>query len=205
MSLEGFSNRMDITGQHRLPAAPTRVWDALTDRRTVENCLPAGIGLEWNDAGRPNRLSAPSFGGAPAIDGAVEPLASKPRETAGFRVVPVGGGSNADAQEFHLRLADQDPFTLVDWTWSGLAEADYSAASAAIDRFFERVGQHAAVPVTVAADGAVGVAASLAAATPAARDTPFGPLLARIQAWPRDLAVGGALFALVFLIVVGIL
>ncbi len=192
--------RTEIGGQHRIPAAASRAWEALSDRDTVERSLPRGVSLGWAATGALSRIEGAGFAAS------VKTLASEAPSHVAFRLSPGPAGRRvALAGRAEATLAEDGAFTLLTWRFRPEGETpDAGALTATIDAFLARIGQHAAVPVTVAAEGLSGVTTSVVEAVPHAADTPFGPMLVRIAAWPRELAIGGALFALVLLIVVGI-
>ena len=191
---------MEITGRHRVPAAASRLWEALSDQATVRACLAEDVtlGTPGDERGLPVRIFD-----RPCVAAPIE--AEAPR-LASFRLMPAYADRPGWTARIEAALTQEGPFTLVAWRWLADGEApDAERLDAAVNAFLARIGQHAAVPLTVAADGLSGVATTVADTLPSARETPFGPLLAQIAAWPRDLAIGGALFAVVLLIVVGII
>ncbi len=192
---------MEITGRHRVPAALSRLREALRDRVTTEACLPPDV-VFVSPGGHDGALRVRAFD----RDTVAVPVGTDDQSQASFRLSPAESGRSGWTARFDAELTEAEgAFTLVSWRWFAEGDApDADRLTALVDAFLERIGQHAAVPLTMAADGLSGVAATVAEAVPTARESPFGPLLARIEALPRELAIGGALFAVVLLIVVGI-
>ena len=192
---------MEISGRHRVPAAPSRLWEALRDLATLDACRPPDVALA--PIGGEARLRVHAFD----RETVAVPIEVEAPRHASFQLSPAGDtGRPGWTARVEAVLTEEGAFTLVAWRW--LADGDApppDRLTAAVETFLRRIGQHAAVPLTVAADGLSGIATTVADTIPAARETPFGALLARIAAWPRELAIGGALFAVVLLIVVGIL
>ncbi len=195
---------MHITGERRIPAPRERVWRCLTDRRVLQDCAsgshiePDGDGLILSSAGVGSVRAQPSI--------------REPFTTLGWRIDPGG----AATQMVLVRLTEQGVFTLLGYELS-LADPDgidsptrTANLRARIDQALERLVH------TVAGTGEIG-AGGIAGAVQAATDpsaqpnaslhaAASGPGMAEAAArLMNPTVIGGVLFLIVLLFMVGLL
>ncbi len=195
---------MHITGERRIPAPRERVWRCLTDRAVLQDCAPGsriepdGDGLVLSNAGVGSVRAQPSI--------------REPFTTLGWRIDPAG----AATQMVLVRLVEQGVFTLLRYELS-LADPDGTESPvrtanlrARIDQALERLVHTVAGPGEI---GAGGIAGAVQAATEPAtqpnaslRAAASGPAMAETLAHLMNPSViGGALFLIVLLFMVGLL
>ncbi len=196
---------MHITGERRIPAPRERVWRCLTDRRVLQDCAP---GSRVEPEGDGLILSSAGVGAVRA-----QPSIREPFTTLGWRIDPAG----AATQMVLVRLVEQGVFTLLRYELS-LADPDGTESPvrtanlrARIDQALERLVHTVAGPGEI---GAGGIAGAVQAATepspqpnaslrPAAASGPgMAETVARLM---NPSVIGGVLFLIVLLFMVGLL
>ena len=199
---------MHITGERQVPAPRERVWKALADAGVLQDCVP---GLVVTQEGRDLVLSG--------LSGRVlraRPTISEPFATLGWRIDPASPAT----QMLLIRLTEAGVYTRLSYEIS-LADAgeDPDGATgvheqnlqARIQQALDRFIQQAAGPAEI---GAGGIAGAVQAATepgtqPTSRMTaePAAEADGMAAAWAAMLnpaAIGGVLFLVVLLFMVGI-
>ncbi len=204
---------MHITGERRIPAPRERVWRSLSDPAVLQGCV-AGIRVEaapGPDGAAPGPAGAASmlvsgFGHAPLT---LQPSIREPFATMGWKVDPAG----AATQRVLIRLAEEGVFTRLHYELS-LADAQDTAADtreanlrARIDQAIDRLVQTIAGPAEIGASGVAGAvqAATDPSAQPNARigaATRGSDVMTRLM---TPSVIGGALFLMVLLFIVGLL
>ncbi len=198
---------MHITGERRIPAPRERVWRSLSDARVLQECVPGSQVDPSSDAGG---LTLSGFGGTPVH---VQPSIREPFSTLGWKIDPKGAAS----QLALIQLAEEGVFTRLHYELSlvdGQGEASDTREAnlrARIDQALGRFIQGISGPAEIGAGG-------LANAVQATTDPSAQPN-ARIGAAPgaaaigsglalgslmNPLVIGGALFLLVLLFMVGL-
>ncbi len=197
---------MHITGERQVPAPRERVWKALADAGVLQDCLP---GLKVTPEGDDLVLSGLGDRVLRA-----RPTIREPFTTLGWRIDPASPAT----QMLLVRLAEQGVYTRLSYEIS-LADADVEGASgvqeqnlqARVQQALDRFIQQAAGPAEI---GAGGIASAVQAATepgtqPTSRMTaePLAASDGAAAAWVAMLnpaAIGGVLFLVVLLFMVGI-
>ena len=213
---------MHITGERRIPAPRERVWRSLADAAVLQACVP-GSQIEQDADG----LVVSGIGGAPLH---AQPTIREQFTKLGWRIDPKG----AATQMVLVQLTEQGVFTLLHYEVS-LADADGEDTAvrtenlrARIDQGLERLVHTVAGTGEIAAGGIAGAvqAATEPSAQPnasmhapskagaagagAAGARPAGPagaltgpaLMSRLL---NPSVIGGALFLIVLLFLVGLL
>ena len=200
---------MHITGERRIPAPRERVWRSLADAAVLQSCLP-GSRIEQDADG----LVVSGIGGAPLR---AQPTIREQFTKLGWRIDPKG----AATQMVLVQLTEQGVFTLLHYEVS-LADADGEDSAvrtenlrARIDQALERLVHTVAGTGEIAAGGIAG--AVQAATEPSAQ--PNASMHAPPKAGPaaalagpaimsrllNPSVIGGALFLIVLLFLVGLL
>jgi carbon monoxide dehydrogenase subunit G len=191
---------MDVSGERRLPAARDVVWRALSDMGTVGDSLPAQTTIVRRDEGHFDITVA-----GWQTRATLEP-ASGPAQSSLHLAAPASAAQGLSGRA-ELTMVEDGVFTRVLWRLSTNAPEDARARiEAAVDQTLAEIGQRAATPAPVAAQGLAGAATAIADAAPLASEkSPLQVIIRQLLAMPRDSTVGGAVFMLVVLFVVGIL
>ncbi len=200
---------MHITGERRIPAPRERVWRSLADPAVLQACLP-GSHIEQDADG----LVLSGIGTAPLR---AQPTIREQFTKLGWRIDPRG----AATQMVLVQLTEQGVFTLLHYEVS-LADADGEDASVRTENLRARIDQGLERLVhTVAGTGEIaagGIAGAVQAATePSAQPNasmhappkagPAGALAgpAMMSRLLNPSVIGGALFLIVLLFLVGLL
>ena len=203
---------MDVSGERRLPAARGVVWNALTDPATLGDSLPAGISME--------RVGDGSFDLA-AADGswrtrATPDAGNGPAQSILHLSAPPGAERGMTGRA-DLTMAEDGVFTRLMWrVTTDLRDEAAPGVTAAVEHLLAHIGQRSATPEPVAAEGLAGAATAAvnalpsgatagAAARAAIGQGPLDVVRRTVAAAPRDQLIGGALLALVLLLVAGAL
>jgi carbon monoxide dehydrogenase subunit G len=203
---------MDVSGERRLPAARQVVWNALSDPATLAESLPAGVSMD--------RVSDGSFDLA-AVDGswrtrATPDAGNGPAQSILHLAAPLGADRGV-AGRADLTMAEDGVFTRLMWrVTADLPDEFAPRVIEAVEHVLSHVGQRSATPEPVAAQGLAGAAAAAVNAMPSAATAetatraivgqgPLDVVRRTVAAAPRDQLIGGALFAVVLLFVVGAL
>lgn len=198
---------MHITGERRIPAPRERVWRSLADAAVLQGCVPGGHVEQDGDS-----LVLSGIGGRPVR---AQPTIREQFTKLGWRIDPAG----AATQMVLVQLTEQGVFTLLRYEVS-LADADGEDASIRSENLRARIDQSLERLIhTIAGTGEIG-AGGIAGAVQAATDPSAQPN-ARMRAAPGPGAklvgpstlmallnpsvIGGALFLVVLLFVIGLL
>lgn len=209
---------MDMTGERRIPAPRDRVWAALNDPAVLKACIPGCETLEKTSDTDLNGTVAMKVGPISArFSGRVQLMDLDPPNA--YRIVGEGAGGAAGFAKgaAQVRLAEDGAFTVLDYTVEaqvggkiaqlGARLVDATAKSMA-DAFFNRFTAELS-PAAPDHPAAEGVAAAVAAAATAERPVLAPPAPLRLTdmiprepfGFPRVAWVGGALFALIFILI----
>ncbi len=196
---------MDLSGERRLPAARDTVWNALSDMATLMESLPPDtIAVAGDD-----RVDITFAGSAGSLHVLARPdAANGPAQSVLHLAAP--GDGHAPSGRFELTMAEDGIFTRLIWRLAAdIREEERPRVEAAIDHVLSQVGQRAATPQPIAAQGMAGAVTAVADAAPSAEvvadNSPLMAVLRQLAAMPRDSTIGGAVFVLVVMFVVGIL
>ncbi len=197
---------MDLSGERRLPAARNVVWNALSDTATLAESLPPGVTIADLGDGSYD-MTIPD--GETAWRTRVMPDAGSSPAQSVLHLAAPADAERGFAGRADITLAEDGVFTRLLWRVAAdMTDGERPQIEAAIDHVLTHIGQRAATPSPVAAQGAAGAAAAIVDALPSAASMERSPLqviVRTLAAMPRDSTIGGALFMLVVLFVVGIL
>ena len=193
---------MDVSGERRLPAAREVVWRAMSDLATLTESLPPGCTVERRGHGFGVRFPGENGGWHTE---AVSETSSGPAQSIVQMSAPAGVergfGGRAD-----ITMAEDGVFTRLLWRLAvDLPDSERETIEAAIDRALTHLGQRAATPAPIAAEGLAGATAAAVNAATSGKASPLAVIGRTLAGMPRDSTIGGAVFILVVLFVVGIL
>ncbi len=199
---------MHITGERKVPAPRERVWRCLADPSVLQECLPGSrIGSDGDSL---------LLAGNNGTSVRAQPTIREPFSTLGWRIDPAG----AATQMALVRLTEQGVFTVMQYEVS-LADADGEDTPvrtenlrARIDQALERLVHNIAGTGEIAAGGIAGAVQAVTepSAQPNARILSVVPkagdgspaALSAIAGLMNPLAIGGTLFLVVVLFMVGL-
>ena len=195
---------MDLTGERRLPAARHVIWHALSDPATLADSVPPDLTIRSLGDGTHGLTLAGSHGDW--VTQASTDARGSPAQTV-FNLVAPHDGQQAFGGRVEFNMAEDGVFTRLLWRVStDLSQSEATRIEAIVDHVLTHVGQRAATPEPVAAQGLAGAAAAIVNSdTVASKGSPLQVIARTLAAMPRDSTIGGAAFILVVLFVVGIL
>ena len=209
---------MDMTGERRIPAPRTKVWDALNDPAVLKTCIPGCETLVREADDSLAATASVKIGPISAkFSGRVQLLDLDPPN--GYRIVGEGAGGVAGFAKGGARvdLTDEGLDTLLRYEVQaqvggkiaqlGARLIDATAKSMAETFFNKFAAEVATAPPMVVADGESGLIAGAAELTEVAAVkvrvnmldlVPKEPLGFPLVAW-----IGGALFLAIFVLIFG--
>lgn len=210
---------MEMTGERRIPAPRSKVWECLNDPQVLQSCIPGCQSLEKTSDHEFRATAAVKIGPISArFTGRVELTDIQPPE--GYTISGEGQGGVAGFAKggARVRLSEEGPFTVLAYDVKaqvggkiaqlGARLVDASAKQMA-DAFFDRFTDEVSGPKEIGADGVLsGGLETLAEVRPGPNAPAVVNMLAMIPKEPLGFPlvawIGGFVFLVILALVFGV-